>query len=180
MSAFLLKSRKVFTQMPNKDWLFLSIKLLLAALSVALFFRADPAWSQRRLDDFFERVKKNNDPLLYNECTEKLGKVPEYGKAVLLITLKPEAYNIWLFEFGRGALILGTHVVLKGNEFEFIHAPGGHFTKARVRRIVQEQLQRPLRYLKPDNITQLSTSVPEIQCPEITPDDAMLKIPTEQ
>jgi hypothetical protein len=117
------------------------------------------AWSQPTIDEFFEKVTTDNESVLYNECSL------QKGKAVLLVSLKAETYDIWLFEFGRRDLLLGTHILLKGNEFEFVNAPGGESTKANIRRIVAVQLQQPFQFLMPAQVAKISNSVPDKPCP---------------
>ena len=145
-------------------WLATGILLLAPSLGEA----------QRGFNDFVERVGKRGDAILYSECSV------ESGKDFLILFLKPEAYDVWLFEVEHGWLLEGTHVVIKRNEFEFIDPPGGEYTRARIRRYVEELLRGPFMFLGPSEVDKLRLSMPKGKCPSFGPEDINRQVPTEK
>ena len=121
--------------------------------------------AQHDFREFLKRMTDGGDPILYSECSEA------HGKSLLLITLKSETYDVWLFPVEEGWLLEGTHVLLKGNGFEFLYPPGGAYTKAKSRRYVEELLKGPFEFILPKEIEKLRFSIPKVKCPSFTPDD---------
>lgn len=131
-----------------------------------------PTVGEAQIDfrDFVEKIRTEGDAVLYNECSS------EAGKTLLLIILGPKT-DVGFFEVQHGWLIEGTRVLIKGNEFEFVDPPGGQFTRARIRRFVEELLKGPFEFLTPNQIERLNSSVPKRKCPSFEPDDPVLRTP---
>lgn len=134
-------------------WLTIAILISLPAVGGA----------QVNFSEFVEKLRVDGDALLYSECSS------DSGKSLLIITLKPKSYDVWFFEIKDGWLIEGTHLLIKGNDFEFIDPPGGQITRARIRSFVEFLLEGQFGFLTPRQMDKLLSSMPNRKCPNFEP-----------
>lgn len=159
----------------NNDWRFIlmrlsyagcsKVSLVVGILLAALFLTAPFACAQQDFRDFLYQLSKDGEAFLYTECSE------DAGKSILMITLMRETYDIWLTQVDHGWVIGGAHVVIKENGFQFIDPPGGAYTRAKLRRYVEELLKRPFELLMQNQTEKLGTSSPKSKCPTFKPDE---------
>jgi hypothetical protein len=115
--------------------------------------------SQVTFEAFVDSFRKEGQPFLYSECSVKM------GKALLVITLRHERYDIWLFEIEGGWLKLGTQIEPKGNTFVLNNPPGGEETRAILRDHVNQLLKGSFQFLFAKEADRLR-SVPKARCAE--------------
>jgi hypothetical protein len=82
-----------------------------------------------------------------------------------VIALREKTFEIWVFEVEENWIVLGTQVAIKGNNFEFINAPGGEGTRAIIRRQVESLLKGRFELLMPNETDKLRFSMPQTACP---------------
>jgi len=109
---------------------------------------------------FIDSFRKEGRPFLYGECSVKT------GKALLIIMLRDEKYDIWVFEIEGEWLKLGTRVQPKGNTFVLNDAPGGEATRAILRHHVNQLSKGSFQFLFAKEADRLRSSVPRTQCAE--------------
>jgi hypothetical protein len=105
-----------------------------------------------------DRYKQSGSAILYTECSMEEG-----GKALLILNVPPKS-NLWFHTVQSGWLTGGAQMVLTGSDFRFIDPPGGHGTRARIRRYIEGLLKEPWTFLTPSEIPTLRTSVPSAKC----------------
>lgn len=106
-----------------------------------------------------ESFRSDGAAVFYNECAARR------GKALLVITLVQNNYDVWLFEIGDGWLLDSAQVALTGANFQLLNPPAAGAALAKLRRYVGTLLKGPFGFLLPSQTVRLISSVPQTACP---------------
>ena len=128
-------------------------------IAVAWLLFAGPACAAEfSFSRLLERYRQSGSAVLTTECA-----IEDGGKALLILTVAPEA-RLWFHTVANGSFTSGVQVVMIGNDFRFVDPPGGHGTRAVIRRYIEGLLKQPWTFLTPDEIPTLDTSMPAAKC----------------
>jgi hypothetical protein len=120
----------------------------------------------------FQRVvdghRKSNEAVMYGQCSG------DNGKALLVVTINPKQDTHWFYEVERGYLVNSSQVAIHANGFDFVDPPGGEYTRARMRRLVESILQGSFNFVAAEQLQVLLSSVPKAACPKFDQGDPNL------